>query len=81
MSKGDMQIWEWKIKIYKETGLGLSKWQIAMLRSEGIDPMQDTYVYEPPILFYYERDYFIGKTEELGYPKVYYVVHYKGWIK
>ena len=81
ISKKDKDVDEWRIKIYYEMGLALSKQQIDMLKSEGIDPADDPYAWEPPILFYFERDYFKDKTPEKGYCKVYNTVNFKGWTR
>lgn len=78
-SKKDLDVWEWRLKVSREMGLALSKQQINILKSEGINPMDDPYQWEPPLLFYFERDYFKDKTPEAGYYKVYNVINFKGW--
>jgi hypothetical protein len=80
-SKRDMAVWEWKCKISQELGISVSRQQINMMKSEGIDYFENTYAYEPPILFYFERDYFKGKTPDKGWQKVYNVINYGGWTR
>lgn len=78
-SKRDMSVSDWRVKIYNEMGLAISKQQIAILKSEGINPLDDPYRWEMPILFYFERDYFKDKTTDMGFQQPYNVINFKGW--
>lgn len=79
LSKKDMLLLEWRILISKSYGLAMPKFQKDMLRSEGIEPMEDPYVYEPVVLFYFERDEPAKRDTRLGYVPYRTIIHYKCW--
>lgn len=80
-SKKDMTLAEWRVKLSRSYGLAMPKYQIDMLRSEGINVMDNPYAYEPVLLFYFERDIpeERRKNKHLGYDPYYTIINYQGW--
>jgi hypothetical protein len=75
--KNDRPIWKWRIDIEKEKGLAMSKGQIMSLNGEGLmnKVLDKIYLWEPPVLFWFERGG--GDFAPFEYPHI--EVKYKAW--
>lgn len=67
----------WRVRIQRQMGLAMSKAQVKMLKSEGIDPIDDPFSWEPPIVFFFERN--IPARKLYGDYPVRNIIRFKGW--
>jgi hypothetical protein len=75
-SKKDREVWEWRLSLYQKYNLGLTQTQKSMLKSEGIDIIENPYSWEPVILFYFERDDPKKRLPSLGYKPYGVIINY-----
>lgn len=76
-SKSDLSITEWRLKIGRNLGLALSKGFIKQLEQNGIDVLDDVYTWEPPVLFYFEKN--MPEDKLFGDARNVKFVKFQGW--
>jgi hypothetical protein len=77
MSKKNTSVTFWRVNLQRKMGLAMPDYQVKLLKSEGINVADDPYIWEPVLLFFFERN--LSKQRIFGDSKYGQIVRFKGW--